>query len=221
MTSWVPFTEQASVLLLLREKERQRDRKKERDRQTDRQRETERDKDRETETDTERQRKRENNSNEQCKNNEEERNNVQWLKCSAPVVVCLSSNFRSCKLYFSPLIAHSSQKTDGGAFLFVCFVFWTDDRLYSAILRSLEQTHCACGSTWMTSFIARFLLFLLFCFVVVLFEYPPNREVMYLQRWHGWCHMKLQPSRCKYWVHHTTMHHVTSCKATYVRSMRV
>ena len=37
-----------------------------------------------------------------------------------------------------------------------------------------------------------------------------------LKRWHGWCHMKLQPSRRKFCVHHTTMHHVTSCKATYV-----
>ena len=32
-----------------------------------------------------------------------------------------------------------------------CYIFdWIDDRLYSAILRSLEQTHCralACGAT--------------------------------------------------------------------------
>ena len=42
-----------------------------------------------------------------------------------------------------------------------------------------------------------------------------------LKRWHGWCHMKLQPSRRKFCVHHTTLHHVTSCKATYVRCMRV
>ena len=35
--------------------------------------------------------------------------------------------------------------------------------------------------------------------------------MVYLQRWHGWCHMKLQPSRSC--VHHTTMLHVTSCKA--------
>jgi len=38
-----------------------------------------------------------------------------------------------------------------------------------------------------------------------------------LQHWHGWCHMKLQPSRHKFCVHHTTMHHVTPCKATNVR----
>ena len=40
--------------------------------------------------------------------------------------------------------------------------------------------------------------------------------MVYLQRWHGWCHIKLLPSRRKFCVHHTTMHHVTSCKATYV-----
>ena len=44
---------------------------------------------------------------------------------------------------------------------------------------------------------------------------------MYLQRWHGWCHMKLLPSRRKSCVHHTTMLHVTSCKATYVRGIHV
>ena len=33
-----------------------------------------------------------------------------------------------------------------------------------------------------------------------------------LQRWHGWCHMKLLQSRRMFCVHHTTMHHVTSCK---------
>ena len=38
-----------------------------------------------------------------------------------------------------------------------------------------------------------------------------------LKHWHGWCHMKLLPSWCKFCVHHTTMHHVTSCKTTYVR----
>ena len=38
--------------------------------------------------------------------------------------------------------------------------------------------------------------------------------MVYLQRWHGWCHIKLQPSRRKSCVHHTTMLHVTSCKAT-------
>ena len=44
-----------------------------------------------------------------------------------------------------------------------------------------------------------------------------STEVVYLQRWHGWCHMKLQPSRRKSCVHHTTMLHVTSCKTTYFK----
>ena len=41
-----------------------------------------------------------------------------------------------------------------------------------------------------------------------------STKVACLQHWHGWCHMKLLPSRSKFCVHHTTMHHVTSCKAT-------
>ena len=78
--------------------------------------------------------------------------------------------------------------------------------LFSALLSRL--TALACGSTWVTSFffIARFLNI--------------HRSGV-LECWHGWCHMKLQPSRRKFCVHHTTMHHVTSCKATYVRCMRV
>ena len=42
-----------------------------------------------------------------------------------------------------------------------------------------------------------------------------------LKRWYGWCRVKLQPSWCKFCVHRTTMLHVTSCKATYVRCMHV
>ena len=42
-----------------------------------------------------------------------------------------------------------------------------------------------------------------------------STEVVYLRRWHGWHHMKLLPSRREFCVHHTTLHHVTSCKATY------
>ena len=42
-----------------------------------------------------------------------------------------------------------------------------------------------------------------------------------LKRWHGWYHTKLLPSRRKFCVHHTTILHITSCKATYVRCMRV
>ena len=78
--------------------------------------------------------------------------------------------------------------------------------LFSALLSRLIAL--ACGSAWVTSFVARF------CFWI-------STEVVYLQCWHGWCHMKLQPSRRKSCVHHTTMFHVTLCKATYVRCMRV
>ena len=79
--------------------------------------------------------------------------------------------------------------------------------LFSALLSRLIAL--ICGSAWVTSFYSAF-----FCCWI-------STEVVYLQRWHGWCHMKLQPSRRKSCVHHTTMLHVTSCKATYVRCMRV
>ena len=77
--------------------------------------------------------------------------------------------------------------------------------LFSALLSRL--TALACGSTWVTSFWSAFFWI--------------STEVVYLQRWHGWCHMKLQPSRRKCCVHHTTMHRIISCKSTYVRCMRV
>ena len=50
--------------------------------------------------------------------------------------------------------------------------------LFSALLSRLIAL--ACGSTWVTSFIARFWI---------------SIEVVYLQRWHGWCHMKLLSCR--------------------------
>ena len=79
--------------------------------------------------------------------------------------------------------------------------------LYSAILRSRAdslRSHVILHE-WL-AFYSAFLI---------------STEVVYLQRWHGWCHIKLLPSRRKFCVHHTTMHHVTSCKATYVRCMHV
>ena len=81
--------------------------------------------------------------------------------------------------------------------------------LFSALLSRLIAL--VCGSAWVTSFYSAFFNFLFWI----------STEVVYLQRWHGWCHMKLQPSRRKSCIHHTTMLHVTSCKATYVRCMRV
>ena len=87
-----------------------------------------------------------------------------------------------------------------------------DDRLYSAILRSLEQTHCACMWFYMSDWL----------FIVFFLKYPP-KWCQYLQRWHGWCHTKLQLSWHKFCVHIQChfMLHVTSCKATYVRIRKV
>ena len=55
--------------------------------------------------------------------------------------------------------------------------------LYSAILCSWALTVVACDSTWVTSF--------LYCF-----KKKISTEVVYLQHWYGWCHMKLLLSRC-------------------------
>ena len=81
------------------------------------------------------------------------------------------------------------------------------DRFYIALFSALEQTHCARVWFYMTEqlFIARFWI---------------STEVVYLQRWHGWCHM-ICCHLGAFCVHHTTMHRVTSCKATYIRCMRV
>ena len=91
-----------------------------------------------------------------------------------------------------------------------CYRFWLmiDDRLYSTILCSLEQTHCARMWFYMSDkhFIARF------------FNIHWSGI---LKGWHGWCHMKLLLPRCKFCGHHTTMLHVTSCKAAYIRCMHV
>ena len=58
------------------------------------------------------------------------------------------------------------------------------DRFYTALFSALEQTHCARMWFYMSEqlFIARFFFWL-------------STEVAYLQRWHGWCHKKLLPSR--------------------------
>ena len=54
-----------------------------------------------------------------------------------------------------------------------------------ALFSALEQTHCARMWVYLSNqlFIARFLLFFI------------STEVAHLQRWHGWCHKKLLPSR--------------------------
>ena len=68
--------------------------------------------------------------------------------------------------------------------------------LFSALLSRL--TALACDSTRVTSF-----FFSAFFWI--------STEVVYLQRWHGWCHMKLQPSRRNFCVHHTTNLRISSC----------
>ena len=55
----------------------------------------------------------------------------------------------------------------------------TDDRLYSAILRL----------SWADSLRSHAVLHEWLAFYSVFFEYPP--KWVYLQHWHGWCHMKL------------------------------
>ena len=68
-------------------------------------------------------------------------------------------------------------------FIIILYIDWlmiAYIALFSALLSRL--TALACGSTWVTSFIEHFWI---------------STEVVYLQRWHGWCHMKLQPSRRK------------------------
>ena len=85
------------------------------------------------------------------------------------------------------------------------------DCFYRLLFSTLEQTHWAHMWFYMSEwlFIVRFWI---------------STKVVYLQRWHGWCHKNLLPERVTlgtFCVHHTTMHRVTSCKATYVRCMRV
>ena len=82
--------------------------------------------------------------------------------------------------------------------------------IYRCSPLSSRLTALACDSTWVNSFYSAFFWI--------------STEVVYLQRWHGWCHKNLLPERVslgEFCVHHTTMRRVTSCKATYVRCMRV
>ena len=71
----------------------------------------------------------------------------------------------------------------------ICFLrwwwWWWWLLLYSAILHSRADS--------MRSHV------ILHEWLAFVFEYAP--KVVCLQRWHGWCHMKLQPSRRKFCVH--------------------
>ena len=74
--------------------------------------------------------------------------------------------------------------------------------LFSALLSRLIAL--ACGSAWVTSFIVCFCC----CWI--------STEVVHLQRWYGWCHMKLLPSWHFLWTPYTqaTYHFMQSyiCK---------
>ena len=56
--------------------------------------------------------------------------------------------------------------------------------------------------------------FFFFFFYTAFFQYPP-KWCTYIAVWllHGWCHMKLLPSRRRFCVYHTTMHHIISLYA--------
>ena len=81
---------------------------------------------------------------------------------------------------------------------------WFDDCFYTAPFSALKQTHCARMWFYMSEslFIVRFWI---------------STKVVCLQRWHGWCHIKLLPSRHILFTPYK--HHINSCKATYVRCM--
>ena len=63
------------------------------------------------------------------------------------------------------------------------------DRFYIALFSALEQNSCA--RMWFYTSIA----FLQLGFWI-------STKVVHLQRWHGWCHMELLPSRRKFCVPH-------------------
>ena len=93
-------------------------------------------------------------------------------------------------------------------------MFVVADSFYIALFAALEQTHSlAYDSIWLTSF-----LFCFYIYIQCVFEYPPK-----------WCTYSAGMAgatwNCSrlgaFCVHHTAMHHDTSCKATNVRCMRV
>ena len=116
------------------------------------------------------------------------------LTPSTPTPLCNSRRCDGCWMLLSTSLSAWTVQLCSFDWLMITYI-----ALFSALLSRL--TALACGSAWVTSFLQRIFWI--------------STDVVYLQCWHGWCHMKLQPSRHKFCVHHTTMHHVTSCKATY------
>ena len=81
------------------------------------------------------------------------------------------------------------------------------DCFYIALFSTLEQTHCA-HVTWSHVILNEWLAF------YSAFLLNIHRSGV-LQRWHGWCHVELLPSRrvlCT--PYNYAPYHVTSCKYT-------
>ena len=74
---------------------------------------------------------------------------------------------------------HKTLRWTPGSLMLLFFV--VVDHFYIALFSALEQTHCAHVLFYTSDllFIARFWI---------------STEVVYLQHWHCWCHMKLLPS---------------------------
>ena len=104
-------------------------------------------------------------------------------------------------------IGPGSGKTPPARYQFPTFSLgeYRNDSQHRKLLSS-RLTALACDSTWVISFLWR------------VFEYPPKwctySGGMAGATWNC-CHIGA------FCVHHTTMHHVTSCKATCVRCMHI
>ena len=122
-----------------------------------------------------------------------------FTRFSAVMYVCLGLT--------STLKNHIQSIRHGGWWMFTRMSSIIIIDRYSPLSSRLTAV-LACDSTWVNSFLQR----------VFVFEYPPK-----------WCTysagMAGATRNCchlgAFCVHHTTMLHVTSCKATYVRCMRL
>ena len=131
--------------------------------------------------------------------------NLKWTVC---VIQCNVVHFTANKPAVVHIIHGLCCSLRSGPVLVSCHSLFliVVDHFYNMALFSTLVT---CDSKWALLFMMHF-------------EYAP--KCTYWTVWLlncCWCHKKLLLSWCKFCVHHTTMHHVTSCKATYVRCMRV
>ena len=92
-----------------------------------------------------------------------------------------------------------------------------DDRCYIALFSALEQTPCVCDFVCVTRFYVYILFVSLFEVCLLLFVNIHRSDVLTVLTW-------LMPHKncCRrgaFCVHHTTMHHVTSCKLSHIRKV--